>query len=48
MTSILIRNAHLITLDSQDRVLPSADIAISDGAILWWARRLIISNPPRS
>lgn len=34
MTSILIRNAHVITLDSQDRVLPSADIAISDGAIL--------------
>ncbi|MDP3047664.1 MAG: amidohydrolase [Chloroflexota bacterium] len=34
MTSILIRNAHVITLDSQDLVLPSADIAISDGAIL--------------
>jgi 5-methylthioadenosine/S-adenosylhomocysteine deaminase len=34
MTSLLIRNAHVITLDSQDRVLPSADIAISNGVIL--------------
>jgi 5-methylthioadenosine/S-adenosylhomocysteine deaminase len=34
MTSILIRSAQVITLDSQDHVLPSADIAISDGAIL--------------
>ena len=34
MTSILIRNAQVITLDGQDRILPSADIAISDGIIL--------------
>jgi 5-methylthioadenosine/S-adenosylhomocysteine deaminase len=34
MTSILIRQAHVITLDSQDRVLPSADIAIQDGTVL--------------
>jgi cytosine/adenosine deaminase-related metal-dependent hydrolase len=34
MTSLLIRNAYVITLDSQDRVLPAADIAISDGVIL--------------
>jgi 5-methylthioadenosine/S-adenosylhomocysteine deaminase len=34
MTSLLIRNAHVITLDSQDRVIPVADIAVSDGVIL--------------
>lgn len=34
MTSILIRNAHVITLDIHDHVFPSADIAISDGVIL--------------
>ncbi len=34
MTSILIRNAQVITLDDQDRVLPSADIAISGDRIL--------------